>query len=109
MIVVTDNDGRVESLKQKYRDYVGVDNIKVFFDTDEEYKTLEPQIVKSNLDKLTLLNKVLDTSDREGNPLDRDGLLQYMSNRNNKTECALRIFESEEEISLPKYITDAVE
>ncbi len=102
--VVTDNDGNVEALKEKYKDYLDekkVENIKICYDDDEAYQTLEPQLLKSN--SLKMLNAVLNTT-FESN----DDLLAYMCNSNNKTDCALKVFNSDEDFKFPEYISNAI-
>lgn len=115
--VVTDNDGKTEDKKQKYSDYLGynqTDNIKICLDwithkADEfpgseilpdkfNYNTLEPALILSN--GLEKMNRILGTSySNEGR------LLKHM--HANKTECALKIFETEEKINFPAYIQEA--
>lgn len=115
--VVTDNDGDVEALKKKYVNYLG-DNkknfIKICFDEIEDagdlkigkkqipfnYNTLEPKFLKEN--DLEKLNTIFGTTYQND-----DDLHIYM--RENKTECALRIFDTQEEIIFPKYILDAIQ
>lgn len=111
--IVRDNDGRVASIKAGYAEHIvaGSQNIKLCMDEVEDggdlkndngtpynYNTLEPKIVKEN--SLENMNKVLDT---KFDSIDK--LLQFMSK--NKTECALRIFESTVKINFPKYILDS--
>jgi putative ATP-dependent endonuclease of OLD family len=62
-------------------------------------KTLEPQIAGCN--DLALLNRIFGTSYS-----DNAALVDYMIG--NKTECALKIFESSETVIFPSYIEDAV-
>jgi predicted ATP-dependent endonuclease of OLD family len=98
--VVTDNDGDFQKkVTEKYALYTTTPTIKIYADNDNAAKTLEPQIAKSN--NLDLLNKVFGTT----HP-DKASLVHYMES--NKTDCALKIFESGEAITLPKYLTDAV-
>lgn len=100
--VVTDNDGSCDKLKKKYKDYVGdfeVDNIKICYDEDEKCNTLEPQIVKHN--DLSVLNKILGVE-----CADKQELADYMIG--NKTECALRLLESPEKITIPPYVENAI-
>ena len=112
--VVTDNDGDIEALEKKYSEYLGDNakpNITIHFDnvvdTGElkigdskfNYNTLEPKFLKANGFKNT--KKIL------GVEYDKiDDLHKYM--KSNKTECALKIFDSTEEILYPDYITEAV-
>ena len=64
-----------------------------------EARTLEPQIVAAN--GREVINKVLCKQ----YPTD-EGLLTHM--KNNKTDCALAIFETSEPITMPGYIRDAI-
>lgn len=97
--VVTDNDGSVSSVRKKYSDYIGNSNINICFDCDENYRTLEPQICKVNKkeDLERVLNISMDTIEEVQN---------YMIKH--KTEVALKIFESDEEIIIPEYIYNAI-
>jgi putative ATP-dependent endonuclease of OLD family len=116
VMVVTDNDGDVESVEQKYKEYVGdsaatKEFIKICFDKEEftgnnirgekfNYNTLEPGLLRIN--GRENLNTVFGTTcgtDEE--------LLLYM--KNNKTECALKIFGTEEKVNFPQNILDAIE
>lgn len=63
------------------------------------YNTLEPAILRAN--NLKILNKILDKEYKE-----EDDLLKHM--KKNKTECALKIFETDELINFPQYILDAI-
>ena len=112
--VVTDNDGDIEAINKKYENYIGVnhkDYIKICVDgvvdtgtlkignSDYNYNTLEPKLLKANgLDKL---NRVFGT-----NYTDEDNMRKYM--KHNKTECGLKIFESSEQIEIPEYILEAI-
>lgn len=112
VIVVTDNDGDLEAINKKYENYLGEnkkDNIEICFDnkiysgelkignnnTAYNYNTLEPLLLNAN--SLEKLNKVFETTYKS-----EDKLRLYM--RNNKTECALKIFKSETKITYPDYI-----
>jgi putative ATP-dependent endonuclease of the OLD family len=97
--VVTDNDGDVASLEKKYESYLVHKTIAIEYDKDESAKTLEPQLLKSNGRELvnSILGKSFET--------DAD-LLKYMAK--NKTECALRFFETNIPWIVPRYIENAV-
>ena len=86
-------------MKTKYKDYWSLPNIEICFDTDEKYKTLEPQLLKVN--SLAILNKALGTK----YTIEED-LCAYMTR--NKTECALRLFSTEEDFKIPEYIKNAI-
>jgi len=97
--VVTDNDKSVSALKEKYKDYLGKPTIHICYDPDEDFPTLEPQMLKAN--SKAVVEKVL------GVTFDDDaGLLEYM--RKNKVEVALAFFATSEDWNAPKYILDAV-
>lgn len=97
--VVTDNDGSIEDLNKKYESYLGIENIKICFDLNKDHTSLESQIIHCN--NLEVLNRILERSDANIHDL-----LHYMES--NKTECALKIFESKESIIIPEYIEDAI-
>jgi putative ATP-dependent endonuclease of OLD family len=114
--VITDNDGDVEALRNKYKDYLGENakpHINICFDKNVDsgdlvigkdkrpfnYNTLEPKLLKVN--GLKKLNKVFNTDYISDNDMHK-----YM--KNNKTECALKIFETKEPINFPEYILQAI-
>jgi putative ATP-dependent endonuclease of OLD family len=114
--VVTDTDSDVAAVETKYENYLDANakaNIAICFDTTIDsgslvigvknkpfnYNTLEPKIVKENgRDKMNIILGTAYAND--------DDMHKYMKAK--KTECALRIFETTEEINFPKYILDAI-
>jgi len=99
--VVTDNDGNYDkNVAAKYKQYDSVPTIKICADKDEAANTLELQIAKIN--PVSLLNEVFGTKHSN-----EPELTEYMSK--NKTECALRIFDTKAVIKLPEYIQNAVQ
>ena len=97
--VIADNDGSADTVRRKYREYSDLDNIDLYFDPDERFSTLEPQLLKAN--NLEIMNQALGksfTSDHE--------LLKHMSN--NKADCALRLFNTAVNFEIPEYIRDAI-
>lgn len=114
VVVVTDNDGNVEALNKKYKNYLGknakhyikicfdniVDNGKfIFRGSPYNYNTLEPKMLKAN--NLKKLNTIFETSFLQVNDL-----YKYM--KENKTECALKVFDTKEDIEFPGYILEAI-
>ena len=97
--VVADNDGDVRALEGKYQDYTKNNNIGIYYDTDEECQTLEPQLLKANGRKT--IESIL-----ERNFTDDSALLKYM--HNNKADTALKFFTTAEPWAPPKYILDAI-
>lgn len=117
VVILTDNDGDVDGLKKRYENYLGCNEktyIKIHFDenidsgdlkigkakTAFNYNTLEPKLLKLN--GLKKLNAILGTSYTTD-----DKLHKYM--RENKTECALKIFSTDEDFNFPDYILKGVE
>lgn len=98
--VVTDNDGKdPAAVAASYAEFTAHDFISVHVGADPTLKTLEPQLLAAN-DRATL-NAILGKSFA----LDAE-LVEWMTN--NKTTCALAIFESATTINMPGYIRDAV-
>lgn len=115
IIIITDNDGKPEKLKEKYKKYINNPNIKICYerevnnksdfnlsDEDNDIKnldTLEPNLLKVN--DVELFNKIFKTKLK-----DKKELLKYMLE--NKVECALKIFDYTDNINYPNYIIEAV-
>ncbi len=100
--VVTDNDGDVAARQAKYAEYLNRadSTIRIFFDADESCPTLEPQLLKAN--SREMLNAILGKT-----CADDESLLNFMSQ--NKTDCALKMFESAQAWFAPGYIANAIE
>jgi len=99
--VVTDNDGDYQTkIEEKYKKYKKSFYIKIFADSDTSSETLESQIIKYN--NLDILNKIFETSHSDENSLEK-----YM--KNNKTECALKLFETDQKFTIPEYVKKATE
>lgn len=97
--VVTDNDGDIEALKRKYDGYLDKERIKIRYDDDVNFKTLEPQLLKAN--GRATINGIL------GKEFQGDAeLLAYMEA--NKTEVALRFFETDKPWVAPAYMEAAI-
>lgn len=97
--VLTDNDGDREAVDSKYAEYVEAENITICCDDDEDFPTLEPQLLKAN--GRDLLNQVLGKS-----YADDQSLLTYMLG--NKTDVALAFLETQVGWVVPQYIQDAI-
>lgn len=112
--VVTDNDSDINSLNSKYENYLG-DNTKEYIticfdetidvgelkigDKPFNYNTLEPKLLKEN--SLDLFNTIFDKSYTSN-----EDMHKFM--KHNKTECALKIFDTTEDIKFPQYILDSI-
>ncbi|EAF3115003.1 ATP-dependent endonuclease, partial [Listeria monocytogenes] len=116
--VVTDNDGDIIALEKKYEDYIGVNkkkNIEICYDEhvytgkltigkegnkkDFNYNTLEPLMLKAN--SLQAFNDIFGKAYST-----EDELHKYM--KQNKTDCALKIFSSTTNVEYPEYINRAI-
>ncbi|PXX31514.1 ATP-dependent endonuclease [Arenibacter sp. ARW7G5Y1] len=103
--IVTDNDGKFkEKIIDKYEDYEGVESIKIFADEREELNTLEPQIVDANKKQLDILRKALGIKKSKYNS--EKSIVNYMVSH--KTDSALKLFETAEEIKYPRYIKKVI-
>lgn len=103
--VVTDNDGKyAERVTKKYSDYVGIPCVKICASDNDNLKTLEPQFVFVNQEKLTELREVLGI--KEDDYKTWREVSEYMEN--NKTDWALGVFKSGKRFAYPEYITDAI-
>lgn len=116
-IVLTDNDGDIEALERKYKNYIGSNSkeyINVYYDSethknqgslkaknegDFNYDTLEPCILRAN--SLEIINEILGKNYNSD-----DELIEYMVG--NKTDCAIQIFKSSKDIKYPDYIKKAI-
>ncbi|MEH6925049.1 TOPRIM nucleotidyl transferase/hydrolase domain-containing protein, partial [Bacillus altitudinis] len=101
--IITDNDGNIEqNIHKKYEKYSSNNLVKIYYGSDETLKTLEPNIVEANEQNLSIIKEILAHPEYTD-----ERLLEYMLN--NKTKCALKIFESDQIIQMPRYILDAIE
>lgn len=112
--VVTDNDGDVDALLKKYENYLGTNEkayIRICFDNTVDarkdiagesfnFNTLEPRMLAAN--DRAVMNEILGTSFDE-----EERLLKHM--RANKTDCALKVFNSEKTVKFPGYVNAAIE
>jgi predicted ATP-dependent endonuclease of OLD family len=97
--VVTDNDGNSAAVRKKYQEYQEEKRIQICFSVDNSLPTLEPHLLSVNgIEKLSRVLGKSYSSQKE--------LLSYM--HENKTECALKILDSQEIMAMPQYIEDAV-
>ena len=121
VVVVTDNDGDIKAVQEKYKEYIEDDSmtrnyIKICYDDQEDsgdlklgknkdkpfnYNTLEPKLVKANANNIDLFNKIFNVEYS-----DIDDLHRYM--KAYKTNCALKIFDTKEEVEFPQYILESI-
>lgn len=100
--IITDNDGNYdEKIKQKYRDYEDIPNIKICASNNNTLRTLEPQFFDANRDFMDTIKTVIDAES-----VDDEKLVDFMTK--DKTGWALKVFNSEEKFSYPQYIQEAI-
>ncbi len=100
-VVLTDNDGdHTVNVEERYKRYTRHDFISVRTGQDNSLKTLEPQLLDANgREKMNLILGKSYTTDIE--------LLKYMER--NKTDVALAIFDTNEDLTWPSYIEQAID
>ena len=96
--VVNDNDSHPDVVKDRYAAYTQHKFVRLCIGEGDAV-TLEPQLVAAN--GRDVINQVLGKSFTDDN-----ALLDHM--KNNKTTCALSIFKSASQITMPGYILDAI-
>lgn len=98
-VVVTDNDDKYESVKSRYEEYEKEEFFDICIGDPDSGKTLEPQLAKANgYQKLNRIFGENFTSDDEA--------AEWMKER--KTDAALQLFNYDEPLSLPKYLSEAI-
>lgn len=103
--VVTDNDGDYDNkILSKYKEYDGARKIKICADNRNELRTLELQIVDANKYNLKLLCNILEIDESHYHTTEM--IANYMIS--NKTESALRVFNSKYSIQYPDYINNVI-
>ncbi len=104
--VITDNDGNYEkNVRKKYQNYENYEFIKICADKNNTLNTLEPQFVEANKNNLELLCEVIGINSKKCK--NNNEIAKYMEN--NKTDWALAVFETTENLNFPRYIEDAIE
>ncbi len=102
-VVVTDNDGDIDKLKEKYKDYLNEKNIKMCFSEDISLNTLEPNMYATNgYNRLKTLFTRPDSDTEEK-------FKKFFTSPKNKADVALTIFDTEKgTVDFPQYIKDAI-
>ncbi|MCC9043882.1 AAA family ATPase [Myroides sp. M-43] len=102
--VVTDNDGDyVNKIDKKYKKYEGHAYIKISADKRNDLNTLEPQVVDSNKEKLIEFTSIVGIESKNNTV---EEISEYLIK--NKTDWALKVFESDKCIIYPSYIQEVI-
>jgi len=96
---VTDNDRKVAALTQKYKDMSESRTSASFNDTDENYPTLEPQLLGQRAPG--------DRRKSWARPFASDDAALGV-HEDNKTDIALRFFTTSEPWIVPGYVLSAI-
>ena len=100
VVVVTDNDANSARVARNYADYTKHSNIRICYSSDDALHTLERHMAEVN--PLATLNSVFGTK-----LTSKIDMADHMINH--KTDCAMKIFDTDKEIVFPGYINDAIE
>jgi len=99
--VLRDADNRTPDYwKEKASEYLVEGKREFFIGEPDKGKTLEPQVISANREKLKTLREIVQCPEDEE-------LVDFMTD--NKTEVAWRIAESKYSIEYPQYILDSIE
>ncbi len=95
--IIKDNDGdHKKNCIDLYKDYTNK-YIRIFYDIDDDkIKTFEDAIYNENANLCKSLFKKADNT------------LEFMKKSQNKAECAFRLLDSDENITIPEYIKEAI-
>lgn len=103
LTIVTDNDGNVSAVINRYKKYG--DLVTLCVEQDDSLKTLEPSVLAANMDNFEEFRAIIYL----GNDIqtrDAESILNFM--RGNKTEWSMRVFTNEKNIVYPQYILKAI-
>lgn len=108
IVIVTDNDGDIDNnILRKYKDLIenNSDIISLCYENNEELNTLELSVLEANSTSQEDFQRFTQVISKIGK--NKEEVLSFMLS--NKTEWALRVFNSEDSILYPGYIKDAIQ
>lgn len=103
LTIVTDNDGNVENVKNRYSPYGDI--VKLCIENDNTLNTIEPSVLNANRDTFEKFKQIIYKG-RDIRIITYDNLKEFMIK--NKTEWSIRVFNSPEKIAYPQQILDAI-
>lgn len=103
LTVVTDNDGDVEAVRERYKKYE--DLVTLCVEPDNTLNTLEPSVLAANSDNFELFRTIIYLG-RDIKSRDKDSIQSFMIG--NKTDWSMRVFTSDQKIKYPQYILEAI-
>lgn len=103
LTVVTDNDGDVSVVRERYKKYG--DLVTLCVESDNSLNTLEPSVLSANEDSFEDFRSIIYHG-KDITKRDVESLKSFMIA--NKTEWSMRVFTSEQKIKYPLYILKAI-
>lgn len=103
LTVVTDNDGDVSVVRERYKKYG--DLVTLCVESDNSLNTLEPSVLSANEDSFEEFRSIIYHG-KDITKRDVESLKSFMIA--NKTEWSMRVFTSEQKIKYPLYILKAI-
>jgi len=101
--IVTDNDGNVQKVKERYKKYGEL--VTLCIESDNSLNTLEPSVLAVNLDDFEEFKAIVYYGkDIESRNI--ESIKNFMLG--NKTEWSMRVFTSKKRIKYPTYILEAI-
>lgn len=107
--IVTDNDGDIKkNIHQKYKFYLDKEYLKFFYELNEELPTIEPSVLSVNLENGKPTEAFLAAISKNDSMQSKnyDEVIAFMED--NKTEWAMRIFDSDKVIKYPEYVENVI-
>lgn len=101
--IVTDNDGDVQKVKERYKKYGEL--VTLCIESDNSLNTLEPSVVAVNLDNFEEFKAIVYYG-KDIESRDIESIKNFMLG--NKTEWSMRVFTSKKRIKYPTYILEAI-
>ena len=104
IFITTDNDGNCTKVKNKFEEYS--EYVEVFIEENKDLNTIEPSILSANKNNFNEFRAIIYKRN-DIDLKDYNAILNFMLK--NKTEWAMRVFETQEKIKYPKHINDLLE
>lgn len=99
LTVVTDNDGNVNAVINRYKKYN--DLVTLCVEQDDNLNTLEPSVLAVNMNDFEGFRSIIYLG-KDIRTRDAKSILDFMTG--NKTEWSMRVFTNEKNIAYPQYI-----
>lgn len=101
--IVTDNDGNVQKVKERYKKYGEL--VTLCVESDNSLNTLEPSVLAVNLDNFEEFKAIVYYG-KDIESRDIESIKNFMLG--NKTEWSMRVLTSKKRIKYPTYILEAI-